>query len=30
MYITASSSIRFEGERSNNSHADRFWACCAA
>jgi phage FluMu gp28-like protein len=28
--VTASGNIRFEGERQNNSHADRFWAACAA
>jgi phage FluMu gp28-like protein len=28
--FTAAGNIRFEGERQNNSHADRFWAACAA
>jgi phage FluMu gp28-like protein len=28
--VTAGGNIRFEGERQHNSHADRFWAACAA
>jgi len=28
--VTSSGNIRFEGERHQNSHADRFWAACLA
>jgi len=28
--VTASGNVRFEGERTNDGHADRFWAACAA
>jgi phage FluMu gp28-like protein len=28
--VTSSGNIRFDGERHNNSHADRFWAACLA
>jgi len=28
--VSAGGNIRFEGERHKNSHADRFWAACAA
>jgi len=28
--VTASGNVRFEGERTRDGHADRFWAACAA
>jgi phage FluMu gp28-like protein len=28
--MTASGNTRFEGERTRDGHADRFWAACAA
>jgi phage FluMu gp28-like protein len=28
--VTTSGNVRFEGERGQNSHADRFWAACLA